>query len=65
MNIVFYSTFKVLQMQNFYYSTKFRNVSRVKLAVYSVYFLGNIADSNRVHRKPRKKSWPAALFLDA
>ena len=58
----FYSKFNVLQMENFYCSTKFRNGSRVKLGVYPVYFPGNIADSNGVHRKPRKKSWPSVLY---
>ena len=32
-------------MEKFYNSTKFRNTSRVKEAVYPVYFTGNMADS--------------------
>ena len=39
-------------------STKLINVSRVKEAVYPVYFTGNMADSAAVHRKPWIKSRP-------
>ena len=39
------STFKALQRGKFYNSTKFGNVSSVKVAVYPVYFTGNMADS--------------------
>ena len=53
------SIFNALQMENFYNSTRFRKVSRVKLAVYPVYFTGNTADCNMVHRPPGKKSNPA------
>ena len=42
-------------MINIYNFTKFTNVSRVKQAVYSLYFTGNIDVSTAVHRKPRKK----------
>ena len=42
-------------MENIYNYTKFTNVSRVKLAVYPLYFTGNIDVSTAVHRKPRKK----------
>ena len=46
-------------MEKFYNSTKSINVSRVKEAVYPVYFTENMADSATVHRKPRQKSRPA------
>ena len=46
-------------MERFYNSTKLINVSRVKEAVYPVYFTGNMADSAAVHRKPKKKYRPA------
>ena len=44
-------------MENIYNSTKFTNVSRVELAVYPLYFTGNMADSTAVHWKPR--NYPA------
>ena len=52
------STFKILQLEKIYNSTKFRTVSMVKEAVYPQFFTGNIADSAAVHRKPKKKSRP-------
>ena len=49
-------------MKNFYNSTKFINVTRVKKeAIYPVYFTGNIADSDAAHRKPRKN--PVLLMV--
>ena len=47
-------------MENIYNYTKFTNVSRAKLAVYPVYFTGNIDVSTAVHRKPRKKYRPVS-----
>ena len=44
----------------FYNSTKFRNVSRVKEAVY---FTGNIADSNVAYRASRKESRPWYCYV--
>ena len=49
-------------MEKFYNSTKFINVSRVKEAIYPVYFTGNTADSIAVHRKLRKKFHPVENF---
>ena len=50
-------------MGKFYNLTKFGNVSSVKVAIYPVYFTGNMADSAAVHRKPRKKYRPARMYL--
>ena len=50
--------FEVLQMEKFYSSNKYRDVSRVKASVYHVYFSGNIADFAGAHRKPSEKSHP-------
>ena len=51
------STFKALQMEKFYNS-------RVKEAVYPVYFTGNMADYAMVHRRTRKKSRPVLTSGD-
>ena len=48
-------------MENIYNYTNFTDVSRVKSAVYPLYFIGNIADSTAVHRKPRKKYRPGVM----
>ena len=48
-------------MKNIYNYTKFTNVSRVKQAVYPLYFTGNIDVSTAVHRKPRKKYRPVQV----
>ena len=45
-------------MEKIYNYTKFTNVSRVKYAIYPLYFTGNIADFTAVHRKPRKRFRP-------
>ena len=45
-------------MENIYNYTKFTNVSRVKKAVYPLYFTGYIDVSSAAHRKPRKKYRP-------
>ena len=50
-------------MEKFYNSTKYRNVSRAKEAVYHVYITGNKADSTGAHRRPREKSRPAYVSL--
>ena len=51
-------------MENIYNYTKFTNVSRVKKAVYPLYFTGNIDVSTAVHKKPRKKYRPALKHLN-
>ena len=43
-------------MEKFCISTKFRNISKVKEAIYPVYFTGNMADPAAFHRKPIKKN---------
>ena len=48
-------------METFYNLTKFRNVIRVKRAIYPVDFIENMADSAAAHRKPRNKSCPDKL----
>ena len=48
-------------MEKIYNYTKITNVSRVKLAVYPLYFTGNIDVFTAVHRKPRKKNRPAII----
>ena len=50
-------------MENIYNSTKFTNISRVKKAIYPLYFTGNIDVSTATHRKPRKKYRPDELGL--
>ena len=45
-------------MENIYNYAKFIDVSRIKQAVYPLYFTGNIDVSTTVHRKPRKKYRP-------
>ena len=42
-------------MEKFCISTKFRNISKVKEAIYPVYFTGNMADPAAAHRKQIKK----------
>ena len=49
-------------MENFYNSTKFTNVSRVKQVVYPLYFTGNMADSAAVCRNNRKKLPPDMIM---
>ena len=49
-------------MEKIYDSTKSINVSRVKEAVYLVYFTGNMADSAAVHRKLEKKYRPGTFM---
>ena len=49
-------------MENIYNYTKFTNVSRVKYAVYPLYFPGNIDVFTTVHRKPRKKYRPGDMY---
>ena len=50
-------------MEKIYNSTKLINVSRVKEAVYPVYFTGNMVDYAAVHRKPKKKYRPVLDYL--
>ena len=63
MNIVFKVHLKVYKLKSIDNCTKFTNIARVKVAVYPLYLTGNIADSTKVQRKPRKNTALVASAL--